>query len=66
MFVPHVAIKLPSVLERGYCFFKFIICYYLHCIGGVYVCSSCCDKAAVCSWEGVLFLSSLFVITFIV
>ena len=55
-FVPHVAIKLPSVLERGFCCCKFIVCYYLHCVSGVYVYSLFCDKAAVRFGEGVPFL----------
>ena len=56
MVVPYVVIKLLSVLGRGFCCCKFFVCYYLHCVSGVYVCSLCCDKAAVCSGEGVLLL----------
>ena len=34
------------------------VCYYLHCVNGVYVCSSCCDKFAVCSGEWVPLLQA--------
>ena len=56
MFAPHVVIKLLSVLWRRFCCCKFIVYYVLHCVKWVYVCSSCGDKAAVCSGEGVLLL----------
>ena len=52
MFVPHVVINLLSVLGMGFCCCKPIVCHYLHCVNGVYVCSSCCDKAAVCFVPG--------------
>ena len=47
IFVPHVVIKLLSVLERGSCCCKSIVCFCLHCVSGVYVCSFCYDKATV-------------------
>ena len=56
MFVPYFVIKLLSVLGRGFCCYKSSVCYYLHCVNRVYVCSSCCDKADVSSGEGVLFI----------
>ena len=52
MFVPRVVIKLLSVLGRGFCCCNSIVCYNFHCVSGVYVCSSCCDKADVCSGDG--------------
>ena len=58
MFVPHVVIKLLSVLGTGILFYL-SHGLYLHCVSGVYVCSSCCDKAAVRSSKVVVL--SLFV-----
>ena len=59
MFVPHVVIKLLSVLGRRFCCCKSIVCYYLRCVSGVYVCSLSYDKAGVRS--GKVVLLSLFV-----
>ena len=56
MFVPHVLINLLSFLGRWFCCCKFVVCYYLHHVSEVYVCSLCCDKAAARSGEGVLLL----------
>ena len=56
MFVPHIGIKLLFVLGRAFCFCFIIVYYYLHCVSWVYICSSCCDKAAVRSGEGALLL----------
>ena len=56
MFVPHIVIKALCVQGKGFCCCKFIVCYNLHCVSESYVCSSCCDKAAVLTVEGVLLL----------
>ena len=33
MFVPYVVIKLLSFLGRGFGCCKFVVCYYLYCLG---------------------------------
>ena len=47
MFVSCIVIKLLSVLGTGFVCSKLIVCYNLHRVSGIYVCSSRCDKAVV-------------------
>ena len=56
MSVPHVVIKLLSVLRRCFYGCKSIVYFYLHRVSWVYVCSLCCDKATVRSGEVVVLL----------
>ena len=64
--IPYDVIKLLSVLGKGFCCCKFIVCYYHYCVSWVYACSHVVIQLLSVLGGGFVGVIALIVITTIV